>query len=130
MQRHSIKREAILECLRGTVSHPSAEWIYTRLKPQFPDISLGTVYRNLSRFKEAGLIRSVGVVRGQERFDGNPEPHTHVICHACGSVIDLSEIGIAPELTERAAALSGYEIDQSTLTFGGFCAACAQNRGI
>ena len=67
--RHSKKREAILAALRGTTRHPSAEWLYRQLKPQHPDLSLGTVYRNLAFFQERGLVQSVGVVQGQERFD-------------------------------------------------------------
>ena len=49
--RHSPKREAILECLRSSICHPSAEWVYAQLKPRIPDLSLATVYRNLARFR-------------------------------------------------------------------------------
>ena len=52
--RHSPKREAILECLRSTTCHPSAEWVYAQLKPRIPDLSLATVYRNLARFRGGG----------------------------------------------------------------------------
>ena len=52
VRKRSKKRDAILACIRETDTHPSAEWIYTRLKPQIPDLSLGTVYRNLSMFRE------------------------------------------------------------------------------
>jgi Fur family peroxide stress response transcriptional regulator len=69
--RYSKKRDAIYELLASTTCHPSAEWIYRNLKAEYPDLSLGTVYRNLSRFKEDGSIISVGVVDGQERYDGN-----------------------------------------------------------
>ena len=51
-KKHSKKRDAILECVRSTTAHPSAEWIYAQLKPQIPDLSLGTVYRNLAAFKQ------------------------------------------------------------------------------
>ena len=53
MKRHSKKRDAILTCLRQTKSHPTAEWIYQKLKPEYPNLSLGTVYRNLSEFVNA-----------------------------------------------------------------------------
>ena len=49
VRKHSHKRDAILECLRCTTSHPTAEWVYTQLKPTIPDLSLATVYRNLAR---------------------------------------------------------------------------------
>ena len=63
--RYSKKREAILDVIRGTDAHPSAEWIYQALKPAHPDLSLGTVYRNLLFFQRQGTIQSVGVVHGQ-----------------------------------------------------------------
>ena len=65
--KHFRKRDAILTCLRQTTVHPSAEWIYAKLKPEIPDLSLGTVYRNLALFKQQGLITSLGTVNGVER---------------------------------------------------------------
>src|SRR5699024_11189371 len=50
-RKHSRKRDAILDCMRSTTCHPTAEWVYQQLKPVFPDLSLGTVYRNLAMFK-------------------------------------------------------------------------------
>lgn len=77
VRKHSRKRDAILACLRSTTCHPTAEWVYQQLKPAIPDLSLGTVYRNLSMFKDEGLVISVGTVGGLERFDGNTSPpHT------------------------------------------------------
>ena len=67
IRKRSKKRDAILACICGTDCHPSAEWVYTQLKPQIPDLSLGTVYRNISMFREEGTIVSVGVVNGLER---------------------------------------------------------------
>ena len=69
--RHSKKREAILAALRGTTRHPSAEWLYRQLKPQHPDLSLGTVYRNLSFFLERGLMRAGINHAGHARNHGN-----------------------------------------------------------
>ena len=83
--RYSKKREAILTAIRGTRCHPSAEWVYQSLKPEHPDLSLGTVYRNLIFFQQRGEIQSVGVVKGQERFDGETRPHSHFICNSCGA---------------------------------------------
>ena len=82
--KHFRKRDAILTCLRSTDTHPSAEWIYENVRQEIPDISLATVYRNLSLFKEQGMISSLGTVKGIERFDGNVEPHVHFICSECG----------------------------------------------
>ena len=63
LRKHSRKRDAILACLRSTTCHPTAEWVYQQLKPAIPDLSLGTVYRNLSMFKDEGLVISVGTDR-------------------------------------------------------------------
>ena len=79
-RKRSKKRDAILSCLCSTDTHPSAEWIYHRLKPQIPDLSLATVYRNLALFKREGRIVSVGIVQNLERFDANTQPHAHFIC--------------------------------------------------
>lgn len=84
--RYSKKREAILNAIRGTHCHPSAEWVYQTLKPTHPDLSLGTVYRNLVFFQQNGDVQSIGVVKGQERFDAVTTPHSHFICTRCGSV--------------------------------------------
>ena len=123
--RYSRKREAILDALRSTDSHPSADWIYQTLRPAFPDLSLGTVYRNLSRFKEEGLVVSVGTVNGQERFDARVEPHTHFVCRACGAVLDLPEPGADTGLDlggiERR---HGVSIDRHELVLYGACPHC------
>ena len=73
--RYSPKREAILKCLRSTTCHPSAEWVYTQLKPQIPDLSLATVYRNLARFRSESTVQVIGCVDGEDRYDGNVAPH-------------------------------------------------------
>ena len=123
-QRYSRKREAILSTLRGTDSHPSAEWIYLQMKQEFPDISLGTVYRNLSQFKEQGTIITVATVNGAERFDANTQPHVHFICQSCGRVQDLHRMETPTGLSLTAARETGARIDQCWLTFHGACADC------
>ncbi len=120
------KREAILNCLRSTKAHPSADWVFSQLRPQFPDLSLGTVYRNLSLFKEQGIITSVGHVNGVERFDADIHPHVHYICQNCGSVIDLMELEIPNALSQSAARESGGEILDCRLTFSGVCKNCKE----
>lgn len=98
MKRHSKKRDAILTCLRQTKSHPTAEWIYQKLKPEYPNLSLGTVYRNLSEFKREGVIATVGVVDGLERFDGDTSAHSHLICRECGAVVDVNTAEVSDQL--------------------------------
>lgn len=122
--RYSKKREAILEVIRGTDAHPSADWVYQALKPTHPDLSLGTVYRNLSFFKEQGTVCCVGVVAGQERFDATTTPHTHFICDTCGSVLDLHKIPVDPALDEKVGTQYGLDVDHHELVFHGTCAHC------
>ena len=125
--KHFRKRDAILTCLRQTTVHPSAEWVYNQLKPELPDLSLGTVYRNLALFKEQGLITSLGTVGGVERFDGNTAPHVHFVCTQCGAVLDLHEIAVPQELCSAAAMMAGGQVHSCQLAFSGVCGQCQQN---
>ena len=118
------KRNAILSCLRGTDVHPSAEWVFTQLKAEYPDISLGTVYRNLALFKEQGLVISVGTVNGVERFDADTEPHVHFICRACHKVDDLPGMIIPQSLTADVDRHTGGRTETCSLSFTGTCREC------
>lgn len=118
------KRNAILACLCGTEQHPCAEWIYNQLKPEYPDLSLGTVYRNLILFKQQGKIASLGVINGTERFDGCTTPHVHFICQQCGRIQDLPGMEISPELAAQAEQQSGGTVSHCQLSFLGRCRDC------
>ena len=120
--KHFRKREQILAYLKDTKSHPSAEMVFARLKPEIPDLSLGTVYRNLSMFKQQGVIASIGTVVGVERFDYNTAPHVHFICTGCNSVLDMPMA--MPELLSKAADASGGQVDTCQVTFTGLCRDC------
>ncbi|MDR1909691.1 MAG: transcriptional repressor [Spirochaetaceae bacterium] len=125
VRKHSRKREAILELIRSTPSHPGAQWIYDSLKPLIPDLSLGTVYRNISLFREEGSVVSVGVVNGEERFDAVTSPHPHWVCEGCGRVLDLPRI--EGELLDRLGCPereSGYVTDFRKTVFYGRCPEC------
>ena len=115
------KRNAILDCLRRTTVHPSAEMLHEMLKPDHPDISLATVYRNLSRFRNEGTIVSVATVKGVERFDANTNPHAHFICGCCDAVIDLHQIPMPRYSREECG---GCHIESCALTFTGLCGNC------
>ena len=127
--KHFKKRDAILTCLRNTTVHPSADWVYARLKPEISDLSLGTVYRNLALFKEQGLITSLGTVKGVERFDGNTDPHVHFVCGSCGDVADLMEVHLPADLAAAATAACGGCVETSQLIFTGKCRQC-QNQNL
>ena len=122
--KHFRKRDAILDFLRQSKAHPSAEMIYTQLKPQIPDLAMGTVYRNLTLFKQQGLATSVATVNGVERFDGNTHPHVHFICTDCDAVIDLTQMQAPEALRTDAAQCCGGRVDDCQLSFSGVCREC------
>lgn len=123
-RKHSRKRDAILSCLRGTKSHPSAEWVYRQLKPELPDLSLGTVYRNLALFKREGLIQTVAVVDGLERFDADTSEHLHLICTGCGAVLDAGRYALPDSLRTQVCTQTDAEITGAEITFYGLCREC------
>lgn len=125
--KHFRKRDAILTYLQGTTVHPSAETIYTDLKPQIPDLAMGTVYRNLSLFKKQGQIMSVATVDGVERFDANTKPHVHFICTDCNAVIDLHEMQVPQALCNTAETFCGGSVSDCQLSFTGRCRDCSTN---
>lgn len=130
LRKRSKKRDAILACICSTDTHPSAEWVYTQLKPQIPDLSLGTVYRNISMFREEGTIVSVGVVNGLERFDGNTLPHVHFVCENCGAVLDVGAIEVPTELTSLAESAVHGRVHSCSLSFAGLCKNCQSSESL
>lgn len=125
----SAKREAIYQSLVNTKTHPSAEWIYDRLKPDLPDLSLGTVYRNLAIFKETGLARSVGIVNGQERFDADMSVHSHFICKKCFCINDIhrGRSIVDSSIYTYLEREYGFRIEGHNITYYGLCKKCSEN---
>ena len=115
---------AILSALQETTVHPTADWVYAKLKPRYPNLSLGTVYRNLKKFCETGKAVSVGVINGQEHFDGRVEPHAHFVCKRCGAVLDVDvpQDDLRSDLETRY----GVRVQRSELLFRGVCSACRE----
>ena len=122
--RFSKKRQAILMALQNTCEHPTAEMLYQQLKPEHPDLSLGTVYRNLTLFRDQGLVRGVGVVDGHERFDANTADHPHFVCKRCHAVIDIPAIADGGEVERAVNATYGFAADSHDLTVYGTCGKC------
>lgn len=90
MIKHSRQRDAIRDNLMNRYDHPTAETVYMDIKEDFPNISLGTVYRNLSLLSDLGEIQKISTGAGPDRFDGNPKPHCHFQCRNCYGVLDIS----------------------------------------
>ena len=124
VKRQSKKRDAILECIRSTKIHPSAEWIYEKLKGEYPNISLGTVYRNIALFKDEGKVSVICNVNGEERIDGNTEPHPHFVCNKCKAVIDVEDNQNADDL-ESQLAEEGFKVENRFVIYYGICPKCS-----
>ena len=127
-QKNFRKRNAILSYLQGTNAHPSAETIYSDLKAEIPDLSIGTVYRNLTHFRKQGLVSSIATVNGIERFDANTEPHVHFICEGCDAVIDLHQLSTPQALCSEAEGSIGCSVSGCQLSFTGKCRDCLENQ--
>lgn len=121
MQRFSKQREAILGNLRSRYDHPTAEMVYMDLKQSFPNLSLGTVYRNLAVLCESGVILKVGTsLDGKERYDGHIQPHAHFFCERCGAVYDVTEHLDVSKIEKEL----GAEIHYASNTLRGICREC------
>ncbi len=122
--RMTPSRRAILDVLRESCEHPTAEDICSLVRERLPRTSLATVYRNLEYLAQRDAVRVVEDGRSQRRYDAVLQPHSHARCAVCGSVVDVPLPGLA-ELERDAAEASGYEITGHNLTFSGTCPACA-----
>ena len=119
----SSKRNAIYNAVCGTDTHPSARWVYDKLKPEIPDLSLGTVYRNIALFKDEGKVSVICNVNGEERIDGNTEPHPHFVCNKCKAVIDVEDNQNADDL-ESQLAEEGFKVENRFVIYYGICPKC------
>lgn len=124
MKNHNFsnKRMAIYNAICSTDAHPSAKTVYNMLKADYPDLSLGTVYRNISLFKEEKVVNVVGNVNGEERIDGNTLPHAHFICTGCSGVYDIFD----DNLTALKDKLNNndFKIKSENVVFYGLCKKC------
>lgn len=123
MSRKSKQKEAIRRVVTNTTSHPGAEWIYEQLRREIPNISMGTVYRNLKLLVEAGEIQQLDMAGSACRFDRNTEDHYHFRCKKCGRVFDLDE-PVGRSIEERIAKKTGFKITQQCLELLGLCTEC------
>ncbi|MFO7849945.1 MAG: transcriptional repressor [Spirochaetia bacterium] len=126
--RRSKQRERILEYLRSTTSHPTAQNIYEALLPEFSSLSPGTVYRNLGILEEKGLVRKIQYGSTFDRYDAVTEPHYHFVCRVCGRVYDVP-VSLFEELEHKAASSTEHKIENHRVDFFGVCKKClAENK--
>lgn len=127
--RLTRQRQAVLEVLRGTRSHPDANWIYQEVCKIIPNVSLGTVYRTLGVLREAGLILELDYGHALSRYDGNTAPHYHVTCVKCGRMSDL-DMPATADLERQAGDESDFIVTGHCLEFYGLCTDCQEGSNI
>lgn len=123
--KRSRQREKILSILRNTDTHPTAGWVYDQLKNDFPNLSMGTVYRNINILLDQNLIQKIEAGSSFDRYDGNVGTHYHFFCRDCGCVDDIP-LEVSEELEQKAQSLPGYEVENHRLDFYGRCPQCSK----
>ena len=123
MLKRSKQRESIKKFLISRYDHPTAETVFMNIKEEFPNISLGTVYRNLSLLADIGEIQKLSSFGGADRFDGCVTPHCHFMCTECGQVLDL-ETDDMNRLLEKSVKNFTGKITGYDIRFFGTCPKC------
>ncbi|MEE8558986.1 MAG: transcriptional repressor [Myxococcota bacterium] len=119
----SRQRTRILELVRASPEHPTAARVHGALRGLDPHLSLGTVYRNLEILSAQGEIRAVPTPNGSTRYDGNPKPHHHFTCEACGEIVDV-DLRLPAGLTTRVRRRYGVKPTRFRIDFYGLCGSC------
>lgn len=117
------QRERLLELLRATEAHPTAAWLHARMLREFPQLSLGTVYRNLEVLVGEGAIDEVPVPGGPSRYDSKTAAHHHFTCEKCGRIDDL-ELSLSQDLRQRVRRKYKLAPRRFRIDFYGLCRAC------
>ncbi len=124
--KYSRQRESIINFLKSSKEHPTADVIYQNLRVNNPNISLGTVYRNLTKLTESGTILKISCNDASDHFDGNTEPHAHFICNCCHHIIDLDMNALD---FNRVLSDNHFEgtVTNAQVVFYGECHDCVKN---
>lgn len=125
--KYSRQRESIKDFLMTQTTHPTADVVYENMKQIYPNISLGTVYRNLSLLADLGEIQKLSSLGGADRYDGRTTPHCHFICSECGSIMDLDIDAVDTLVTEAEEQFSG-KITGYSARFFGLCEDCLKKQ--
>ena len=124
--KYSKQRELIYEAVLQNPVHPTADNVYTLIREENPNVSLGTVYRNLTLLSDNGLLRKIAMPNAPDRFDGRIDEHYHMICRSCGSIFDL-EADVLPQLTNNIMRGSGFVVQKAHLVVEGICKECNES---
>jgi Fur family peroxide stress response transcriptional regulator len=123
--KNSRQNDLILRILRSTRCHPNASWIFVQARKEIPNISLGTVYRNLKNLIRKGKIQELSIGNGLTLYDGDLRNHDHIQCMVCSKVDDVPHIfhSVAFGQVEEA---TGYEVVSRRIEFFGTCPECVK----
>lgn len=128
IMRYSKQREMILNELKQRMDHPTAEELYLAVKHRLPNLSLGTVYRNLEQLARGGVISQLEFAGGQKRFDADTDSHHHFRCLVCNRVEDIPFTPVLPEKTQDHPWLREREVYNIHFGYSGLCPQCKQKR--
>jgi Fur family peroxide stress response transcriptional regulator len=123
MRRESRQREAVLRVLTGSRAHLTADQVYDAVRKDIPNISKGTVYRNLKVLRQDGAISELNLDGALGRYEAKRETHYHFRCDRCGSIFDLDE-PVDKELDERVSRKTGFTVSHHKTEFRGLCVDC------
>jgi Fur family peroxide stress response transcriptional regulator len=123
--RNSKQKEIVLRALDVYRVHPTAEELYKYIHQEYSDIGVATVYRNLNKLAEKGIIRKIIGLDGSSHFDSCIEPHFHFICSCCGKIYDVPD-NVGTDLIAKAEEFTDCKITSMDITFRGFCRNCAE----
>lgn len=123
--RNSRQKEIILRALDKHRVHPTADELYKYIHQEYSEIGVATVYRNLNKFAEKGIIRKIVGLDGSSHFDSCVEPHYHFICSCCGKIYDIPG-NIGADLIAKAEEFTDCKISSMDITFRGLCRKCEE----
>lgn len=124
--RYSKQRKLVLQTVIDNKVHPNAEFVYKALKEDYPELSLGTVYRNLNSLVKNNMLKRISIPNGSDCFDGTLAEHQHLVCTKCGRVMDINIF----ELEKIRISIynkTGFNINYSSLAIEGICKECENN---
>ncbi|MDD4011853.1 MAG: transcriptional repressor [Sphaerochaetaceae bacterium] len=110
------QQTVVLDFMRTQFIHPTAETVWEGVKDKLPGISLATVYRNLHRLCDDGLVRQISMPDGSNRFDGNLSGHWHMQCLSCREVYDLP--------AQALKAPDGFQVYGDDVVLKCLCSKC------
>lgn len=122
-QRNTVQRKIILDTLKKLNTHPTIDAIYAEIHKGHPSISKTTVYRNLRKLANNGIISQVSLPDGLERYDERVDQHYHFKCKNCGSIFDV-DIGYLAGINEAVQGKYCVQVYEHYVVFIGVCPKC------